>query len=287
MKSMAYNGRRHSRYKESEADSLGFVFFSRTGYQLSESVSALQVLDSIDKSRWPLIPYDTLFQSSGYPFQKSWLEQKGLGGGFSAMAVQTTSSEFHEDSLKTHPDCPERIKLTQMQLNALGKDKGRAFLQNENQFFSLQQSTYYEIIEGLYQNGQYGRALFRSLVLLTQKRDDPYVNAMVVKCLYEISQFQRDHRMRHVVDLPDREYSPEYNRFLKFINQFRISELEQLTYHFYRERWEKFKHTEEFAYAAILATHLKDEGTFKTRLEEYLQTYPNGKYVSALKEWTK
>ncbi|MBL7810337.1 MAG: M48 family metalloprotease [Saprospiraceae bacterium] len=285
MKGMAYNGRRHSRFKESEADSLGFVFFSRTGYQLKEAVGALQILDSIDKSHWPRIPYDSLFQSKGFPFQNSWLEQKGLGGGFSTQATQPSSStEFNEDSLKTHPDCPERIKLTQAQVEALGKDTGKAFLQDETQFHTMQQKTPYELVEGLYQTGHYGRSLFRALVMLTKKRDDAYLNAMVVKNLYEICQYQRNHRMRHVVDLPDPEYSAEYNRFLKFINQFRTSEFQQLTYHFYLERWEKYKHTEDFMFAAVLATSLKPENPdFQSRLDEYLTTYPKGKYLDHIK----
>jgi hypothetical protein len=253
---------------------------------MQEVIKALQILDSIDQVRWPRIPYDTLFQSAGFPFQKSWLEQKGFGGGFSGQApVNTGSSEFNLDSLKTHPDCPQRIELTKKQLEKMPQKEGSTFLQAESWFKTLQQSTPYEMVEGLYDRGYYGRSLFRTLVLLCNKREDVYLNTMVIKNLYEICQFQRSHRLRYVVDQPDREYSAEYNRFLKFINQFRVSDLEQMTFHFYHERKDNYPDSEDFAFATVLACSLKGLGPeFDTSLEHYLHTYPNGKYLDALKD---
>ncbi|MBP6812648.1 MAG: M48 family metalloprotease [Saprospiraceae bacterium] len=282
MKSMAYNGRRHSRYKESEADSLGFVFMSRTKYSLSEAVTALQVLDELDHSNWPSIPYSEIFNSPNFPFQKTWLEQPALGG-FSAQKPKE-SEEFNEDSLKTHPDCPKRIALTQTQLALLGeRPEGKNFLQPESSFLQLQDWSQYEIVEGLYDRGEYGRALFRNLILLTQRPDDAYLNAMTVKCLYEICLYQRSHQLRQVLDLPSAGYSQEYNRYLKFVNQFRVSDLTRVTYHFYQDRWEKFQKEEDFAFAAILASDLADDSAaFKTRKQHYLSSFPKGKYLKQI-----
>ena len=74
MKTMLYNRSRHSRFKESEADSLGLVFFSRTRYPMTEAISALEILDSIDRHTWPVIPYSSIFNAAGFPFQNAWLE---------------------------------------------------------------------------------------------------------------------------------------------------------------------------------------------------------------------
>ncbi len=282
MKSMAYKGRKHGRYKESEADSLGFVFLSRTHYRIEDAVTALQVLDSLDQSNWPDIPYSTLFNAAGFPFQKSWLEQPSLGG-FSSQKPKE-SEEFNEDSLKTHPDCPKRIALTQQQLEHLGEHaEGQGFLQPENVFLKLQDWSQYVVLEGLYDRGEYGRALFRSLVLLTEYPDDPLLNALTIKSLYEICQYQRSHELRLVLDLPNPDYSKAYNQYLKFINQFRVSDLVRMTYHFSRDRWDKYKTEEAFVFAAILAAHLMGETEeFKSKKQAYLADYPQGKYIDEI-----
>lgn len=283
MKSMAYNGRRHGRFKESEADSLGLVFLSNTPYRLTEAITALQALDSIDQAKWPEIPYANLFNAKGFPFQKSWIETSGLGG-FSGQKPEA-SDDFNADSLKTHPDCPQRIELTKKQLELLGKHPdGQAFIQEESRFENLRHWTDYEVIEGLYDRGEYGRALFRTLVLLRQNPEDAHLNAMVIKSLYELCLFQRSHQLRLVLDLPNPEFSSEYNRYLKFINQFRVSDLVKLTYHYYTDRFEQYKQTEEFAYASVLATDIMGvETEFDTRKQEYIKAFPTGKYLEEIK----
>ena len=284
MKSMAYNGRRHGRYKESEADSLGFVFLSRTRYRVEESITALQMLDSLDQFVYPSIPYSSFFNAAAFPFQKSWLEQPSLGG-FSSQKPKE-SEDFNQDSLKTHPDCPQRIALTQAQLAALGEHpEGKLFLQSEDRFLKLQDWSQYEVIEGLYDRGEYGRTLFRSLILLTERPEDAYLNAMTIKSLYEICQYQRNHQLRLVLDLPNPEFSKEYNRFLKFANQFRVSDLVKMTYYYASERWEKHKTNEEFVFASILAAKLMDDKeVLKSRKQDYLISFPQGKYVAEIND---
>ena len=189
---------------------------------------------------------------------------------------------FDEDSLKTHPDCQKRISLIRQAVGI--KSGGELFLQPAAQFEQLQQWAPYEVVEGLYQRGHYGRALFRALVLLTEQPDNAYLNAMVVQSLYEISRHQRMHQLRYVLDLPEANYSAEYNRFLRFINQFRVSDLEKLAYHFSTERWEKFQADEAFVYAAILAAHSAGaEATFKSRKDTYLNTFPQGVYLQQIR----
>jgi hypothetical protein len=87
-----------------------------------------------------------------------------------------------------------------------------------------------------------------------------------------------------VLDLPNPEFSKEYNRFLKFANQFRVSDLVKMTYYYAYERWEKHQMNEAFVYASILAADLMDEKeVFKSRKQDYLIAFPKGKYVGEIK----
>jgi hypothetical protein len=178
MKSLAYNGSRHGRFKESEADSLGFVFLSHTRYCPEEAVGALQLLDSIDVVRWPQIPYATWFNAPEFPFQAKWLDPPPATGLSALATADADDHDVEDDSLKTHPDCPARVLKTQKQLEQLGAHPaGTAFMQDSTVFAQLQEATRYEILEGLYQRKQYGYALFKSLVLLTNRPEDAYLNA--------------------------------------------------------------------------------------------------------------
>ena len=115
LRGMTYNSRRHSRFKESEADSLGFMLLANTKYSANEAWDALRILDSIDNISWPTIPYKTLLDSPQFPFQNAWL----AGAPKSSLALQA-EAQLEEpadaDSLKTHPDCQKRMALIKILL---------------------------------------------------------------------------------------------------------------------------------------------------------------------------
>lgn len=284
MKGMAYKSSRHSRFKETEADSLGFVFLSNTRYQLKEAIGVLKILDSIDQHTWPVIPYESIFNAPGFPFQDSWLENSASSGLSSQPAFH--SEIFASDSMKTHPDCEHRILLAQAQYDALGQPTGgQLFIQPESNFLQLQNYAQYEVIEGLNRRGASGRALFRALVLSINKPDDSYLNGLIIKSICEISQSQRAHKLRNVLDLPDADYSDEYNRFLKFVNNLRVSDLEKMAYHYALNHWAQSSGNEGFVFAAIWSAYLAGaKESFEVWKQKYLDTYPNGAYIQYINE---
>lgn len=283
MKEFAYGSGRHSRYKESEADSLAVLYLSRTRYNPAAALRALEILDIIDSVVWPVIPYKVLFDASQFPFQDSWLAQKK--NSLSAPAVEVKKSAWDVDSLKTHPDCKKRIALTANQLQKVKAAASSNFLQPENIFDNLQKRSEFEMVEGLYQMEAYGRCLFRTLVLLQQYPDEAYLNAMAVKCIFQIHTYQKNHELRHVLDLPAPDNDPEYDRFLRFINQFRLKDLAQTGYYFCENRLEKFRSNEDFLVASALASLMNERlDEFQQRKREYLRQYSRGRFASFIKQ---
>jgi len=283
IKDFAYGSGRHSRFKESEADSLAVVYLSRTRYNPAAAIRTLEILDIIDSVQWPVIPYKTLFDNAQYPYQDAWLAQKK--NTLSAAATETRKSNWDEDSLKTHPDCLKRIALTNAQLKGIQVNSGLAFLQPEAQFKTMRQLSRYEVVEGLYQMEAYGRCLFRTLVLLQEFPDDAYLHAMVVKCLYEIHAYQKNHELRRVLDLPAPGNDPEYDRFLRFMNQLRLKDISQIGYFYAENRLEKYRANEDFLFASALAS-LMNERTdeFQQRKREYLRQYSRGRFAMIIKQ---
>lgn len=280
LKGMTYSSRRHSRFKESEADSLGFVLLSHTRYAPSAAWGALRMLDSIDHLNWPPIAYKTLLDAPQFPFQDAWL----TGPAKSALSLQAAALQEErvvDDSLRTHPDCQKRMELIKKQAGKPGA--GSLFVQPEANFQQLKTWSQYELIENSHHFRDYGRSLFRTLELLQEHPDDAWLNAMVVRNFYYIHRYQKAHQLRTVLDLPKPGYSKEYQKFLQFANRLQLSEMAKIGYYFCENRLDKYASSEDFAFAAVLASHMMAmPDVFKTRKAEYLQRFPNGQYVATV-----
>lgn len=293
LKNFSYGSTRHGRFRETEADSLAIIFLSKTNFDAGVAVRSLQILDETDSIAWAKIDYQKLFDAPQFPFKTNWLGQKQSSLALAAAAKAKSKEKSEEeldwesDSLKTHPDCPMRMARARSQLEKMGyQSAGKTkFVQPDSSFQKLKNWSQFEILEGLYFFENYGRCLFRVLHLLQTSPDDAYLNAMVGRNLYHLHRHQKDHTLNRVLELPDPNYSAEYDQFLKFMNQFRLRDLAQMNYFFCENRLSKFSENEDFWFAATLASLANDlPKEFSERRREYFRKFPKGKYAEYLKE---
>ena len=97
----------HSKEVEAEADSLGFVFFSKTKYYKSKAMSSLSKLKAVDDMVLHRnVNIDSVFNFESYPFKKYWLKET-----VSLFDSDEKINEFKlsSDTLKTHPEIEFRI----------------------------------------------------------------------------------------------------------------------------------------------------------------------------------
>ncbi len=98
----------HSRENETQADSLGLLFFYNAGYSPADAVTAMGQLDSIDKPVYSKkIDFKKYFNSAKFTFKDEWLKPDN---GTADLGGNLDSLEKTPDSLKTHPDCALRVK---------------------------------------------------------------------------------------------------------------------------------------------------------------------------------
>jgi hypothetical protein len=239
VKGLAFDSRRHSRDHESEADSMAVELMRHTAFALTGATSTLALLDSVDKDDFDVETcLQRTFNPGDYPFKIKWIaREEGLLGGHARL--KKDSREGLADSLKTHPDCPLRIRLIMPLVEARNDQlvvapAGRAFVIDSVKFVQLRERCRYEIIEYAFVSGEYTQSLWLALELLQQRPSDAYAVAQVGRVLNGIYQAQKTHTLGKVVDLPAPYYAENYNSLLQFVQNLYLVDLASISYYFLR-----------------------------------------------------
>ena len=97
----------HSKEVEAEADSLGFILFSKTKYEKVKALTALENLKRVDEMVFHYdVKIDSVFNLNNYPFKPYWLKKSK-----SLFDTDTPINDFElvSDTLKTHPEITYRV----------------------------------------------------------------------------------------------------------------------------------------------------------------------------------
>lgn len=110
LENYSFDRSRHQRYHESDADSLAIILLKNCN--IAFKADFFLRLDSADlEYKQPLKqPLKDYFVAYNLPFEDSWTQQRAKGLSTRNYSFKDTTSI--SDSLKTHPDCPERYKKT-------------------------------------------------------------------------------------------------------------------------------------------------------------------------------
>lgn len=273
-KDMGLSITQHSRTHEFEADSLGLVYFSATSYSRQAPARTMEILDSVHiPNHLPLINFKKHFDFKEYPFKPSWVDYK--------KSTTWHASLSEEDSIRTHPDCKKRIVALERQLKRLKTSSSTRELGAE--FATIRTRSQFELVHSEFHYKRYGKAMFRSLLLMEQYPDNIYLHAMISECLFKLHQYQKNHELGKVLALPDPRFADNYDRYLDFIHKLRLGELAMLTYRYTVSRPEKFFDDEEFLYAVWLCSTLDVSQLEPGRVkEDYLAKFPNGRYCEQM-----
>jgi hypothetical protein len=251
----SFDTHRHTRQNEDQADSMALELLRNTTFDITQSLTTLALLNTIDNDS--LDVESSLvknFDAAAYPFQKKWLRKEtGLLSGHALLQAETWA-----DSLKTHPDCSNRIaklkpfvKIT----NALQPIKAI----DTNLFVQLRENFRYESIEFEFNQGNYSRCLFYCFLLSeqnnpakqnagsTKNNSDHYLITMIGKNLNGIYNAFKEHKLSKVTDLPSPEYSQNYNSLCQFIQNLYAENVALINYHFLLKHKEQLSNSKDFA----------------------------------------
>jgi Zn-dependent protease with chaperone function len=229
IKGVTFNSRRHSRDHESQADSMGLVFLQHTRFSANGALTVMALLDTVDVDTMNTAArLQQLFNAKAYPFRKRWTAKRVLLGGDTPLEKDAEM----EDSLKTHPDCKQRIKLLETMISAGSRNNTVLNIIDKAAFDSLRHAFKYEVISYAFENDQYSRSLYYAISLLQEYPDDPFLVTHIGKVLNSCYDAQKSHTLGKLTDLPSPVYSDHYNVLLQMIQNLNLDEYPAISFYY-------------------------------------------------------
>ena len=209
MKTLNYDFLSRSRNAEIQADSLGFVFFSRTKYNKSAAVKSLKKLGTADTL---LFASDTRirkhFNFDSYPFKEAWLAPEET---LFDIKEKADDYAWNKDSLKSHPDIPLRIeKLQRLYSGTEGTPMSKGLL-------SIKKVSAENTIFSAIDRHSIDMALYKILVLKEENQiENTEYNRTVAWILKRTYELKVSHRLGKYIS-PVNPFSEE-----KYLNEVRL-----------------------------------------------------------------
>ncbi len=219
LETFTFDRSRHSRYHESDADSLALILLKNS--HISFDPEFFLRLDSTDNEyQMPLKkPVKSYFAAYNIPLEDNWFlkHTKGL----SSHSYNFQSNGNLADSLKTHPDCVERYDKTKDKINIMGslhpipagiKEKANKML-----------------IWNIYDNQSLTECLYRILLEKDKGNTDPWYDFMMYNVMEGLYYSNKQLNRFNAVGIKPKEYiSKNYYELQNFLEQVPSDKLEEL-----------------------------------------------------------
>lgn len=242
MEKINFNFLKRSRTAETQADSLGYILFSKTKYNKISSVKSLQNLNLSDEL---VFNEDSKlkehFNFENYPFKESWLlKDQNL------FDVKTSSDDYtsNKDSLKTHPDMPLRIDY----LNKLISDKEINVPESTEKLKEIKKLIGLLTISYFLDENRIDFALYKTLVLYNKKEINQETYCVVVSSiLKKVYELKLNHQfgkyVSHVSPFSDEE---NLNQVKLFLHNIELKNIKKIGFYFCLQHQETIKNNPKF-----------------------------------------
>ncbi|MBX2925581.1 MAG: M48 family metalloprotease [Chitinophagaceae bacterium] len=248
-KKFSFDSRRHSRFKETAADSLAIVWLSQTAYSLGQVISCLEVLDSIDTDRCDTKKvFEQYLNAEEYPVKAGYFGTTRRSVFGAAAYDDDTESLKMKDSLRTHPDCRQRIAYAGTLIPEAARNTGSKFLIDTARLYNLQQRLSNEVIEFALSHEKTSRGFFYAVEQLAAGDRNAFVASGISRSLNQLHQAQKVHTLGRITDLPNPQfYTKAYNELLYFIQNATLTDLAKINYYFTGSALKKYPGCKELA----------------------------------------
>ena len=198
LESYTFSRSRHQRYHESEADSLAVELLKKSN--IAFDARYFLHLDSADDDYLQHLqqPLKTYFAGYQLPFEDSWTTRRTHGLSTHNYNFTTDTAAKIEDSVKTHPDCPERYTQTKRwaSANPTSTPIPATIREKANKM----------LIWNLYTSGTLTPCLYRIFLQKDKGSKDPWYDFMVSNIFYGLYYADRHLNRFNAIGIIPKEY---------------------------------------------------------------------------------
>ena len=241
LEELSYDILDHSRKAEAQADSLGYVFFSKTKYNPKASITSLQKLGDLEDMIFSdSVAIAPMFDLEAYPFRKAWLKKEET---FFNTTEKIDDYEWNKDSLKTHPDIPYRIEQINKHFKVTEGPGHKDYFNAINEPFRLLAPQIYNDLK---------RFDFSIYYLLRNLEEDPgnrsYYLSMLAQTMAEVYKAKKKHEFGKYVPVTS-PFSEEkhLNTIRQFLHNLELKHIRKIGYYFCQVHYETCKDIETFS----------------------------------------
>ena len=219
MESFTFNRNRHSRYHESDADSLAIILLKNSN--ISFNPEFFLRLDSTDNEYMQELknPTKSYFASYKVPVEDAWFIKRSKG--LSSRNYNFKDTTVMADSLKTHPDCVERYNKTKNEVNIKGSFTAIPV--------DIKEKANKMLIWNMYDNLSLTECLYRILLEKDKGNIDPWYDFMTYNIFAGLYYSNKQLNRFNAIGIKPKEYiSKSYYELQNMLEQIPADNLEQL-----------------------------------------------------------
>jgi hypothetical protein len=273
---------RYSRDAEFEADARGVQFVTASGYDASESIKALKIIDDTLYKYPTLIDYLISTLSSENIKIDSTFFRKGTNEKDGSSKSNIVFGSSSEDLYTTHPDIYKRYTALEEVLKLIeysNEDKHNNLFLTEQQLSEIQQKSFFEMIENLYRQTDYNVSLYLGLGIQPVYPENVYLKKMIVKNLYWLSYYKEMNNVSKTINNHVIQKTPSFTSLNIFLLNVSHNDLKKINFEYAKKQLELLKHDDEFFlyYAMISELYLGKESAALLYQQHNIK-FPDSKY---------
>ena len=124
---------------------------------------------------------------------------------------------------------------------------GKKFLVDENLFNRLKKDFFVEITEQCYRSNNLSRNLYYSLLQVQANENIPMAVYSAARCLNQVYEDQKNHKLGLKVDSENKKYSTDYNLLVRMLDRLHLDEIAALNTNFCKAYYQQMKDYPAFA----------------------------------------
>ncbi len=221
---LIYNITEYDRGREITADSLGFQYYTRAGYEPRGAVNALFTLDSLKYPKHDAKDFFQPLNFTKYPFQEYWLKKR--------LSVYSTphgsTFMFSADSLSSHPE----LAMRRSSLQPYIKDNAGPVRTADPRAATLLARAEFQAAESAYYSSQYDVCLFQLLQLLPRYPKNRYLIARTTQVFLDLYDARGTEMFEYFVSKYTRGYGERLLQVNSMLYNITQEETGEIGYHF-------------------------------------------------------